>query len=176
VIGDAQVHALESFAIVTRRANRGGSSSRRWRPAGAPTIFDTPRNPCLPIQRATRSAFQNATDDQREVDQKRRNGKQQADLIEPDQQRRHSAGPAIFNRHPKRDHAQSSSRFAAGRATFKQLRPANVQLALVVVAFWNADLVARWMGRQGLRGVSKIVALLLAAIAVSLIRRGWHGV
>ena len=51
-----------------------------------------------------------------------------------------------------------------------------VNLALVVVAFWNADFVARWMGRQGLRGVSKIVALLLAAIAVSLIRRGWHGV
>ena len=49
-------------------------------------------------------------------------------------------------------------------------------LALVVIAFWNADFVARWMGRQGLRGVSKIVALLLAAIAVSLIRRGWHGV
>jgi len=49
-----------------------------------------------------------------------------------------------------------------------------VNLALVVVAFWNADLVARWMGRQGLRGVSKIVALLLAAIAVSLIRRGWQ--
>src|SRR5215467_2026857 len=51
-----------------------------------------------------------------------------------------------------------------------------VNLVLVVVAFWNADLVAHWMGRQGLRGVSKIVALLLAAIAVSLIRRGWHGV
>lgn len=51
-----------------------------------------------------------------------------------------------------------------------------VNLALVVVAFWNADLVAHWMGRQGLRGISKIVALLLAAIAVSLIRRGWHGV
>jgi len=51
-----------------------------------------------------------------------------------------------------------------------------VNLALVVVAFWNADFVARLMGRQGLRGVSKIVALLLAAIAVSLIRRGWHGV
>ena len=49
-------------------------------------------------------------------------------------------------------------------------------LSLVVVAFWNAGLVARWMGRQGLRGISKIVALLLAAIAVSLIRRGWHGV
>jgi len=50
-----------------------------------------------------------------------------------------------------------------------------INLALVAIAFWNADLVARWMGRQGLRGVSKIVALLLAAIAVSLIRRGWHG-
>jgi len=49
-----------------------------------------------------------------------------------------------------------------------------VNLALVAVAFWNADWFTRWMGRQGLRGISKIVALLLAAIAVSLIRRGWH--
>jgi multiple antibiotic resistance protein len=49
-----------------------------------------------------------------------------------------------------------------------------VNLALVAVAFWNADWFTRWMGRQGLRGVSKIVALLLAAIAVSLIRRGWN--
>jgi len=49
-----------------------------------------------------------------------------------------------------------------------------INLALVAIGFWNADLVARWMGRQGLRGVSKIIALLLAAIAVSLIRRGWH--
>ena len=30
------------------------------------------------------------------------------------------------------------------------------------------------MGRQGLRGVSKLIALLLAAIAISLIRRGWQ--
>jgi small neutral amino acid transporter SnatA (MarC family) len=30
------------------------------------------------------------------------------------------------------------------------------------------------MGTQGLRGVSKIIALLLAAIAISLIRRGWQ--
>jgi multiple antibiotic resistance protein len=50
-----------------------------------------------------------------------------------------------------------------------------INLALVAVAFWNADQVAHWMGRQGLRGVSKIVALLLAAFAVSLIRRGWQG-
>src|SRR5437773_663199 len=49
-----------------------------------------------------------------------------------------------------------------------------VNLGLVAVAFWNADWFTRWMGRQGLRGVSKIVALLLAAIAVSLIRRGWN--
>ena len=51
-----------------------------------------------------------------------------------------------------------------------------VNLALVAVAFYNADQFTRWMGRQGLRGVSKIIALLLAAIAVSLIRRGWHAV
>ena len=50
-----------------------------------------------------------------------------------------------------------------------------VNLALVALAFWNADWFTRWIGRQGLRAISKIVALLLAAIAVSLIRRGWHG-
>lgn len=49
-------------------------------------------------------------------------------------------------------------------------------LALVAIALCNADRFTRWMGKQGLRGVSKIIALLLAAIAISLIRRGWHGV
>jgi multiple antibiotic resistance protein len=49
-----------------------------------------------------------------------------------------------------------------------------VNLALVAIALCNADRFTRWMGKQGLRGVSKIIALLLAAIAVSLIRRGWH--
>ena len=49
-----------------------------------------------------------------------------------------------------------------------------VNLALVAVALCNADRFSRWMGKQGLRGVSKIIALLLAAIAVSLIRRGWQ--
>src|SRR6202048_4965046 len=47
-------------------------------------------------------------------------------------------------------------------------------LALVGSAFCSADRIARWMGRQGLRGVSKLIALLLAAIAISLIRRGWQ--
>lgn len=51
-----------------------------------------------------------------------------------------------------------------------------VNLGLVAIAFCNADRVTHWMGNQGLRGVSKIIALLLAAIAISLIRRGWHAV
>jgi multiple antibiotic resistance protein len=50
-----------------------------------------------------------------------------------------------------------------------------VNLGLVGIALWNADRFTRWMGKQGLRGVSKIIALLLAAIAISLIRRGWRG-
>lgn len=50
-----------------------------------------------------------------------------------------------------------------------------VNLAIVAFALCNADRFARLMGRQGLRGVSKIIALLLAAIAISLIRRGWRG-
>ena len=49
-----------------------------------------------------------------------------------------------------------------------------VNLAIVAVALCNADRFTRWMGKQGLRGVSKIIALLLAAIAISLIRRGWQ--
>jgi multiple antibiotic resistance protein len=49
-----------------------------------------------------------------------------------------------------------------------------VNLALVAVALCNADRFTRWMGKQGLRGVSNLIALLLAAIAISLIRRGWQ--
>lgn len=49
-----------------------------------------------------------------------------------------------------------------------------VNLALVAVALCNAGLVTRRLGTQGLRGVSKLIALLLAAIAISLIRRGWQ--
>lgn len=47
-------------------------------------------------------------------------------------------------------------------------------LALVAIALCNAERFTRWMGKQGLNGVSKIIALLLAAIAISLIRRGWQ--
>lgn len=48
-----------------------------------------------------------------------------------------------------------------------------VNLAIVAFALCNADRFSRLLGKQGLRGVSKIIALLLAAIAISLIRRGW---
>lgn len=47
-----------------------------------------------------------------------------------------------------------------------------VNLLLVGISFRNADLLTRWMGKQGMNGVSKLISLLLAAIAVSLIRRG----
>jgi multiple antibiotic resistance protein len=49
-----------------------------------------------------------------------------------------------------------------------------VNLALVAIALCNADRFTHWIGQQGLRGVSKLIALLLAAIAISLIRRGWR--
>ena len=49
-----------------------------------------------------------------------------------------------------------------------------VNLAIVALALCNADRFTRRMGSQGLRGVSKMIALLLAAIAISLIRRGWQ--
>ena len=46
-------------------------------------------------------------------------------------------------------------------------------LGLVAIALCNAERFTHLLGRQGLRGVSKLIALLLAAIAISLIRRGW---
>lgn len=49
-----------------------------------------------------------------------------------------------------------------------------VNLALVLVGFRYARRIESLLGKQGLNGVSKIIALLLAAIAVSLIRRGWQ--
>ena len=49
-----------------------------------------------------------------------------------------------------------------------------LNMLIVALALCQADRVARLLGRQGLRGVSQLVALLLAAIAVSLIRRGWQ--
>ena len=47
-------------------------------------------------------------------------------------------------------------------------------LLIVKLAFRNADRLTRLLGERGLNGTSKLIALLLAAIAVSLIRRGWQ--
>lgn len=49
-----------------------------------------------------------------------------------------------------------------------------LNLVVVVFAFRLSDRLAQWIGMTGLRAVSKIVSLLLAAIAVSMIRRGWQ--
>ena len=47
-----------------------------------------------------------------------------------------------------------------------------VNLLLVVVALRTAAVFERWLGLRAMRAVSKIIALLLAAIAVNLVRRG----
>ncbi len=48
-----------------------------------------------------------------------------------------------------------------------------LNLGLLALSFSQAENLARLLGPTGLRAISKIVSLLLAAIAVSLIRRGW---
>jgi multiple antibiotic resistance protein len=50
-----------------------------------------------------------------------------------------------------------------------------LNLVIVAVVFCYADRLTKWMGKQGINGISKLVSLLLAAIAVSLIRRGLVG-
>ena len=48
-----------------------------------------------------------------------------------------------------------------------------LNLGLLTLSFSQAENLVRLIGPTGLRAISKIVSLLLAAIAVSLIRRGW---
>jgi multiple antibiotic resistance protein len=50
-----------------------------------------------------------------------------------------------------------------------------VNLALVAVAFAQSERLESLVGHTGLRAVSKIIALLLAAIAVHIVRRGFTG-
>jgi multiple antibiotic resistance protein len=45
-------------------------------------------------------------------------------------------------------------------------------IALAGVVFWFSEAIARVMGRSGAKAVSKVASLLLAAIAVMLIRKG----
>ena len=49
-----------------------------------------------------------------------------------------------------------------------------INLLIVAFAFYFADALARLVGKTTLRAISRIIALLLAAIAVSMIRRGWQ--
>ena len=50
-----------------------------------------------------------------------------------------------------------------------------VNLVLVVLAFAYSNWIGRRIGPTGMRAISKIISLLLAAIAVNMIRRGWSG-
>lgn len=47
-------------------------------------------------------------------------------------------------------------------------------LVLVLLTFRYSDRLTRFVGLRGLRAAARIVALLLAAIAVHMIRRGWE--
>lgn len=49
-----------------------------------------------------------------------------------------------------------------------------LNMALVVLALQYSDRLARLIGIRGLKALHKIVALLLAAIAVNMVRRGWQ--
>jgi multiple antibiotic resistance protein len=46
-------------------------------------------------------------------------------------------------------------------------------LVLVVLALHYSEWLGRKVGATGMRAISKIIAMLLAAIAVSMIRQGW---
>jgi multiple antibiotic resistance protein len=48
-----------------------------------------------------------------------------------------------------------------------------VNLILVVLALHYSEWLGRRVGATGMRAISKIIAMLLAAIAVSMIRQGW---
>ncbi len=47
-------------------------------------------------------------------------------------------------------------------------------LALVVLALHYSEWLGRKIGATGMRAISKIVSMLLAAIAISMIRQGWR--
>ena len=49
-----------------------------------------------------------------------------------------------------------------------------VNLVLVVLAFAYSGKIGALIGSTGMRAISKIVSLLLAAIAVSMVRRGFQ--
>jgi len=50
-----------------------------------------------------------------------------------------------------------------------------VNLAIVVLVLHYSEWLGRKIGPTGMRAISKIISMLLAAIAISMIRRGWTG-
>lgn len=48
-------------------------------------------------------------------------------------------------------------------------------LILVMLAFEYSEKLGRLIGGTGMRAISKIISMLLAAIAVNMIRQGWAG-
>lgn len=49
-----------------------------------------------------------------------------------------------------------------------------INMALVVLTLHYSERLAQLIGIRGLKAIHKIVALLLAAIAVNMVRRGWQ--
>jgi multiple antibiotic resistance protein len=49
-----------------------------------------------------------------------------------------------------------------------------VNLVLVIFALHYSDWLGRRIGATGMRAISKIISMLLAAIAVAMIRQGWR--
>jgi multiple antibiotic resistance protein len=49
-----------------------------------------------------------------------------------------------------------------------------VNLVLVILALHYSEWLGRRIGATGMRAISKIISMLLAAIAVSMIRQGWQ--
>ncbi|MDD2710404.1 MAG: MarC family protein [Verrucomicrobiae bacterium] len=49
-----------------------------------------------------------------------------------------------------------------------------LNLVLVALVFRYGERLAAWIGMTGLRALSKIVSLLLAAYAVNMMTRGWQ--
>lgn len=50
----------------------------------------------------------------------------------------------------------------------------SANLVIVVLALHYSDWLARKIRPTGMRAISKIISMLLAAIAISMIRKGWH--
>jgi multiple antibiotic resistance protein len=48
-------------------------------------------------------------------------------------------------------------------------------LVLIILAFAYSERLVKLIGSTGLRAISKLISMLLAAIAISMIRKGWAG-